>query len=127
MIFVFLPLGAITKHNETVRSISHDPSNNTISIATNQSNTDVDIVIVTIPVPQLLNLSGTIADLLEPYKSRLESVRYSSRYALGLFYPSCTAIDVPWVGKYVKGDPCIRYISIDTAKRKTGMLALIIW
>ena len=87
---MFLPLGATTKHNETVRSISHDPSNNTITIATNQSNTDVDIVIVTIPVPQLLNLSGTIADLLEPYKSRLENVRYrrdtrwdcSARHAL---------------------------------------------
>ncbi|KAF3823908.1 hypothetical protein GH733_006912 [Mirounga leonina] len=50
-------------------------------------------------------------------RQQLESVSYSSRYALGLFYEAGTKIDVPWAGQYITSNPCIRFISIDNKKR----------
>nr|XP_034994257.1 renalase isoform X5 [Zootoca vivipara] len=52
-------------------------------------------------------------------RQQLESVRYSSRYALGLFYEAGTQIDVPWAVRYISDNPCIRFISIDNKKRNT--------
>lgn len=77
-----------------------------------------DIVILTIPVPQILQLQGDIADIINrSQRQQLESVSYSSRYALGLFYEAGTQIDVPWAAKYISCNPCIRFISIDNKKR----------
>nr|XP_058154824.1 renalase isoform X2 [Dasypus novemcinctus] len=53
----------------------------------------------------------------ECQRQQLESVSYSSRYALGLFYEAGTKIDVPWAGQYITSNPCIRFISIDNKKR----------
>ncbi|NXX06651.1 RNLS Renalase, partial [Larus smithsonianus] len=53
----------------------------------------------------------------ENQKQQLESVSYSSRYALGLFYEAGTRIDVPWAAQYITDNPCIRFISIDNKKR----------
>ncbi|XP_045295413.1 renalase isoform X9 [Leopardus geoffroyi] len=53
----------------------------------------------------------------ECQRQQLESVRYSSRYALGLFYEAGTKIDVPWAGQYITSNPCTRFISIDNRKR----------
>ncbi|NXN61288.1 RNLS Renalase, partial [Rynchops niger] len=53
----------------------------------------------------------------ESQKQQLESVSYSSRYALGLFYEAGTRIDVPWAAQYITDNPCIRFISIDNKKR----------
>ncbi|XP_042313746.1 renalase isoform X5 [Sceloporus undulatus] len=50
-------------------------------------------------------------------RQQLESVSYSSRYALGLFYEAGTQIDVPWAAQYISNNPCIRFISIDNKKR----------
>ncbi|XP_034994257.2 renalase isoform X4 [Zootoca vivipara] len=52
-------------------------------------------------------------------RQQLESVSYSSRYALGLFYEAGTQIDVPWAVRYISDNPCIRFISIDNKKRNT--------
>ncbi|XP_004607555.2 renalase isoform X2 [Sorex araneus] len=77
-----------------------------------------DAVVLTIPVPQILQLQGDIANLIsECQRQQLESVSYSSRYALGLFYETGTKIDVPWAGQYITSNPCIRFISIDNKKR----------
>ncbi|XP_045295407.1 renalase isoform X4 [Leopardus geoffroyi] len=77
-----------------------------------------DIVVLTMPVPQILQLRGDIANLIsECQRQQLESVRYSSRYALGLFYEAGTKIDVPWAGQYITSNPCTRFISIDNRKR----------
>ncbi|XP_066205661.1 renalase isoform X1 [Saccopteryx leptura] len=77
-----------------------------------------DIVVLTMPVPQILQLQGDIANLIsECQRQQLESVSYSSRYALGLFYEVGTKIDVPWAGQYITSNPCIRFISIDNKKR----------
>ncbi|EPQ13776.1 Renalase [Myotis brandtii] len=104
-----------------------------------------DIVVLTMPVPQILLLQGDIVNSIEfgkliiylfypmprPHcriigvtpmisecqRQQLESVSYSSRYALGLFYEAGTKIDVPWAGQYITSNPCIRFISIDNKKR----------
>lgn len=56
----------------------------------------------------------------ESQRRQLETVSYSSRYALGLFYETGTQIDVPWAAKYINDNPCIRFISIDNKKRNVG-------
>ncbi|XP_027521460.1 renalase [Corapipo altera] len=77
-----------------------------------------DVVILTIPVPQILQLQGDIVNIInESQKQQLESVSYSSRYALGLFYEAGARIDVPWAAQYITDNPCIRFISIDNKKR----------
>ncbi|XP_071896371.1 renalase isoform X2 [Anas platyrhynchos] len=72
-----------------------------------------DVVILTIPVPQILQLQV----INERQKQQLEATSYSSRYALGLFYEAGVCIDVPWAAKYITDNPCIRFISIDNKKR----------
>ncbi|XP_061856974.1 renalase isoform X2 [Colius striatus] len=77
-----------------------------------------DIVILTIPVPQILQLQGDIVKIVnESQKQQLESASYSSCYALGLFYEAGAQIDVPWAAQYITDNPCIRFISIDNKKR----------
>ncbi|NWW94340.1 RNLS Renalase, partial [Rhynochetos jubatus] len=77
-----------------------------------------DIVILTMPVAQILQLRGDIVNIInESQKQQLEFVTYSSRYALGLFYEAGAQIDVPWVAHYITDNPCIRFISIDNKKR----------
>ncbi|XP_072279368.1 renalase isoform X1 [Pyxicephalus adspersus] len=77
-----------------------------------------DVVVLTMPVPQILQLEGDIGKLInENQRQQLETVSYSSRYALGLFYEAGTQIDIPWAAKYITDNPCIRFISIDNKKR----------
>ncbi|XP_067285989.1 renalase isoform X1 [Pseudorasbora parva] len=77
-----------------------------------------DVVVLTMPVPQILQLQGDVESLMgENQRKKLEAVSYSSRYALGLFYKADARIDVPWAAKYVSNNPCIRFIAIDDKKR----------
>ncbi|XP_029465685.1 renalase isoform X2 [Rhinatrema bivittatum] len=77
-----------------------------------------DVVILTMPVPQILQLHGDIGNLInKSQKQQLEAVSYSSRYALGLFYEAGTQINVPWAAQYITNNPCICFISIDNKKR----------
>ncbi|KAM6442647.1 renalase isoform 3-T3 [Liasis olivaceus] len=88
-----------------------------VGISTGSSH-HFDIVILTIPVPQILHLQGDIVNIINKcWRQQLESVSYSSRYALGLFYEAGTQLDVPWVAQYISNNPCIRFISIDNKKR----------
>ncbi|KAI6066626.1 Renalase isoform X4 [Aix galericulata] len=85
-----------------------------------------DVVILTIPVPQILQLQGDIVNIInERQKQQLEATSYSSRYALGLFYEAGVCIDVPWAAKYITDNPCIRFISIDNKKRNIDPLGLL--
>uniref|UniRef100_A0A8C1IJQ8 Renalase, FAD-dependent amine oxidase n=1 Tax=Cyprinus carpio TaxID=7962 RepID=A0A8C1IJQ8_CYPCA len=80
-----------------------------------------DIVVVTMPVPQILQLQGDVESLIgENQRRMLEAVSYSSRYALGLSYKADTQIDIPWAAKYVSSNPCIHFIAIDDKKRNLG-------
>ncbi|XP_053548189.1 renalase isoform X2 [Bombina bombina] len=77
-----------------------------------------DVVVLTMPVPQILQLKGDIENLIQKnQRQKLKTVSYSSRYALGLFYEAGTQISVPWAAKYITNNPCIRFISIDSKKR----------
>ncbi|KAM6951436.1 renalase isoform 2-T2 [Aplochiton taeniatus] len=77
-----------------------------------------DVVVLTMPVPQILQLQGDVGDLLgEGDRGRLEEVSYSSRYALGLFFSPSAHIDVPWAATYLSNSPCIRFIAVDDRKR----------
>ncbi|XP_056351504.1 renalase-like isoform X1 [Oenanthe melanoleuca] len=77
-----------------------------------------DVVILTMPVPQILQLQGDIVDIINgSQKQQLESVSYSSRYALGLFYEAGAGIAVPWAARYISDNPCVRFISVDNKKR----------
>ncbi|MEJ1276467.1 hypothetical protein NN561_007372 [Cricetulus griseus] len=58
--------------------------------------------------------------ITECQRQQLASVSYSSRYALGLFYEVGMKIDVPWAGRYITSNPCVRFISIDNQKRSIG-------
>ncbi|XP_065651484.1 renalase [Hydra vulgaris] len=80
-----------------------------------------DVVILTIPIPQLLKIQGEFESLLEAHRSRLELVQYSSRYALGCFYPNLKKVEnVNWCSKYIPDGSSIRFLSIDTKKRKSN-------
>ncbi|XP_058697376.1 renalase isoform X3 [Poecile atricapillus] len=82
-------------------------------------------IVNTLPLPvgdshdAVFAASGTEtpAVINESQKQQLESVSYSSRYALGLFYEAGTGIAVPWAAQYITDNPCIRFISIDNKKR----------
>ncbi len=53
-------------------------------------------------------------------KDKLGQVKYSSRFAVGLFYPpSITNLNIPWRIYYVnKNDhDCLRFLAVDNAKR----------
>ncbi|XP_078269285.1 renalase isoform X3 [Rhinoraja longicauda] len=79
-----------------------------------------DAVVLTMPVPQILKLQGDMKSLLsESQRQRLEAVRFSSRFALALFYEAGTRIEVPWAAKYIVDNPCVRFISIDSKKRSS--------
>ena len=82
-----------------------------------ENTTEFDSVIITIPTPQLLNLKGSIQDFLESKRSSLETVQYSSRFALALYFDRGAKVNVPWACKYVVGNPCVRFISVDSRKR----------
>lgn len=79
-----------------------------------------DGLILTMPVPQILSLKGNISVLIDSkpdVKKKLESVSYSSRFVLGLFYDQGTQLNYPWCGKYITDNPCIRFVAIDNKKR----------
>uniref|UniRef100_T1IPE7 Amine oxidase domain-containing protein n=1 Tax=Strigamia maritima TaxID=126957 RepID=T1IPE7_STRMM len=81
-----------------------------------------DTVLITIPIPEILQLNGTISDIIQESKDihqNLKEVRYSSRFALGLFFDYPIPLEVDYSGGYFK-DRTIRYISIENRKRNLG-------
>ncbi|ROT61390.1 putative renalase isoform X2 [Penaeus vannamei] len=94
------------------------------NVKTQQGEADnFDAVVLTMPVPQLFGLTGSVKELLEKdekLRSNLQAVDYSSRYALGLFYEKGTSIslkDSEASAQYVTNDPIIRFVAIDNQKR----------
>uniref|UniRef100_A0A1A8G054 Renalase, FAD-dependent amine oxidase n=1 Tax=Nothobranchius korthausae TaxID=1143690 RepID=A0A1A8G054_9TELE len=77
-----------------------------------------DAVVLTIPVPQILELQGDLGNLMSAQqKQKLEGVRYSSRFALALFFSPDVVFSFSWGAKYVTDNHCIRYIAVDNRKR----------
>ncbi|XP_035705383.1 renalase isoform X2 [Folsomia candida] len=81
-----------------------------------------DIVITTIPVPQLLKLSGSVFEENSALQENLRKVQYTTRFALGLFYDSKEG---PFANLQDSqplnfiDDPIIRYWSVENRKRGT--------
>ncbi|XP_059176013.1 renalase-like [Physella acuta] len=111
---------ATIKYQEPVSEISFDETGEKVEVSTPMRFENFDAVILTIPVPQVLQLKGllpTLIDNLPDVKKKLQNVSYSSRYALGLFFPPKTQLNYSWCAKYISDNPCLRYIAIDQNKR----------
>ncbi|CAG0921581.1 unnamed protein product [Notodromas monacha] len=77
-------------------------------------------VLLTMPVPQALQLQGDVQQTLKEagVHGNLDQVKYSSRYALGMFFSEGVSVpDFPWVAKFIYGHPVWRYASFDNRKR----------
>lgn len=91
-----------------------------VKVTTDQGHTEqFDAVVITMPVPQILQLQGDIEKLIADsgIKSSLQAVTYSSRFAVALFFEPGTKLNIPWSAKYITDNPCIRFISVDNKKR----------
>ncbi|CAF94888.1 unnamed protein product [Tetraodon nigroviridis] len=77
-----------------------------------------DAVVLTMPVPQVLQLQGDVDNALsEQQKQQLEQVRYSSRFALGLFFSPEVVFGFSWSARYLADSDIIRYLAADSRKR----------
>lgn len=76
-----------------------------------------DAVVLTMPVPQILQLEGDVTPLLSvQQQQQLNGVAYSSRFALALFFSPDAVFSFPWGARYVTESGCIRYIAVDPRK-----------
>jgi renalase len=114
-----LSKSAVTvQYNKQIKAINMD--NSAISLTTNDNVIDekVDLLIITIPIPQLLLMEGNWLQYASHDKlTKLNEISYSSRYALGLFFSDPTPI-TSWTAKYFQHN-VIRYACWDTLKYST--------
>ncbi|XP_034049394.1 renalase-like [Thalassophryne amazonica] len=76
-----------------------------------------DTIVLTMPVPQILQLQGDMGKLLTiQQRENLGSVVYSSCFALALFFSPETILSFPWAARYVTHNDCIRYIAVDLCR-----------
>ena len=113
---------AQVKFQHQLASVDLDASSQTSKIlctTTNGAKMECNGLVLTMPVPQILSLGGNLVQSIDPNtKATLETVRYSSRYALGLFYcdgpsgsPGLSHVPEPkWSAKYFD-DPIVRFAS----------------
>lgn len=81
---------------------------------------EFDVVVLTLPAPQILQLGGDVPSLLgsQPdIDTGLKAVRFSSRYALALYFNSGDGQHEPWAAKYIDNHPVFRYVAFDNRKR----------
>lgn len=77
-----------------------------------------DVVVLTMPVPQILQLQGDVGDMLSvQQRQQLDGVVYSSRFAVALFFHPDVIFSFSWTARYVSDNFCIRYIAADARKR----------
>lgn len=74
-----------------------------------------NIVILTMPIPQLFLLEGTIRDEIKRSAELLNSAKYSARYVLVLFFNQ--NLKENWGAQYFDSDSVFRYVAIDNVKR----------
>lgn len=81
---------------------------------------EFDVVILTIPAPQIFLLGGDVPLLLRSHpklEAGLRAVTFSSRYALALYFSSGDGQHEPWAAKYIDNHPVFRYVAFDNRKR----------
>ncbi|XP_049810487.1 renalase-like [Schistocerca nitens] len=115
--------------NRLVTSITQN--GNKLDVETKDGYKDTfDVVVLTMPVPQILQLSGCVESVLSDDKEKreaLSAVKYSSRYAVAYFYDKTLEFDVPWSAKYVVDDELLRYVAIDNKKRNSSATSAIVF
>lgn len=140
----------LSKH---ITKIDLNSTNDKYIISTNEEQLDeAEAIIVTVPVPQVLkDLKGSIAQSIgifcyiilirinyisflfyvednKEIKTKLDQVKYSSRFVVGLFYPtSVTNLNLPWRIYFVdkKDNEYLRYLAVDNAKRNKSLLSIL--
>lgn len=76
-----------------------------------------NVVISTMPIPQLLALPGSGALLNDDIVENLKKVEYSTRFVLIWFYNKTSALpQLNWASKYLD-DEVFRYVTLDNVKR----------
>lgn len=104
-----------TKFSHHVSSINKEQNKWIVETNTGEKE-DFDLVILTIPVPQLFLLRGNLMhDVSSETVNNLKTVNYSSRFVLVLYF--FTKLDENWGAKYLDNDPVFRYVAIDNIKR----------
>lgn len=74
-----------------------------------------DSVVLTLPVPVVLNLEGNFKNSIPKHiYEKLQKVKYSSRDCLMLFYDK--KLPVNWAAKYIPHDEIFRYVAIQENK-----------
>uniref|UniRef100_A0A1B6K8M7 Amine oxidase domain-containing protein n=1 Tax=Graphocephala atropunctata TaxID=36148 RepID=A0A1B6K8M7_9HEMI len=115
-----------TKFHHHVATINRENDKWIVETKTGEKD-HFDVVILTMPVPQLLLLEGTIkSELNADLVDNLKSVTYSSRYVLILFF--LDQINEQWGAQYIDKDPIFRYVSIENVKRNEseGLCAVVL-
>ncbi|XP_043234346.1 renalase-like isoform X1 [Amphibalanus amphitrite] len=105
--------------NQRVTEVSTDGAQCVVTTETGRTES-FDAILLTMPPPQILELGGTLKKDIESnpaLSSGLRSVRFSSRYALGLFFGAGGGPKVDWGAKYVSDHPVVRYVAVDNVKR----------
>ncbi|KAM7381014.1 hypothetical protein PAMA_012043 [Pampus argenteus] len=81
-----------------------------------------DAVVLTMPVPQILQLQGDMGDMLSvQQRQQLDGVMYSSRFAVALFFHPDVVFSFSWTAQYVSDNFCICYIAADSRKRNADV------
>ncbi|XP_035468131.2 renalase [Scophthalmus maximus] len=84
-----------------------------------------DAVVLTMPVPQILQLQGDVGQLLSvQQRQQLDGVVYSSRFAVALFFSPDVVFNFSWSARYVSSNRCICYIAADGRKRNADATGL---
>ncbi|KAF4521615.1 hypothetical protein B566_EDAN006657 [Ephemera danica] len=102
------------KFNHHVSAISQNGDSKWVVQTLSGTEEMFDAVVLTMPVPQILQLQGDVADILGSNKNAaisdgLKTVKYSSRYALGLFFNGVTLPDLGWDAKYLWDHDIFRF------------------
>lgn len=88
---------------------------------TNKFRECYDAVVLTMPIPEVLNLSGNFLDFIDPQvREKLKNVQFSSRYALALIYQKM--IQEEWGACYMPDDSLVKYIAIQEKKANVPSL-----
>lgn len=88
------------------------------AVTTTGKHDHFDAVFLTMPIPQILNIEGVKDHLKKEQMEDLEYAKYSSRFALGLFYDvGAYNTELPYVAKFVVDNKIICFISVDQQKR----------
>lgn len=108
------------EYDRQVVSVKPKGSDSLTVTDTRGAGADFNAVVLTMPVPQILQFRDSFHKVLDSQRKiyeQLQGVNYSSRFALGLFYPPGTELPYTWSVKYLDNHPCIRFIAIDNKKR----------